>query len=138
MLEVSVKQLLSGHTLVLSRGDAIEISDERGVKPLLARVGRSYAGYTAADRVVGRAAAFLYALLGVERVYAEVVSAPAAEVLARYKIACVAETVVPRIRNRRGDGFCPMETAVEGCMTAEEALVCIRRRAAELAAAPNP
>ena len=132
MRDARAKELLRGHTLVLFRGETCEFSEERGVKPLLARVGKNYRGYTAADRVVGRAAAFLYVLLGVEHVFSEVLSAPAAEVLARYGISYTAETVVPRIRNRRGDGFCPMETAVEECETAEEALVCIRRKAEEL------
>jgi hypothetical protein len=82
-------------------------------------------GFTA-DKVVGKAAAFLYVLLGVECLYADVISEPACEVLARFGIAFEAEKTVSAIRNRAGDGFCPMETAVRDVDSPDEALVKIK------------
>jgi hypothetical protein len=74
--------------------------------------GKSYAGYSAADKVVGKAAAFLYCLLGIRALYAGILSQPALEVLEKAGIPAQYDTLVPAIRNRAGDGFCPMETAV--------------------------
>ena len=70
------------------------------------------AGFSAADRVVGKAAAFLYCLLKVSCVYAGVISEPALQVLQAQGIPVFYSTLVPAIKNRTGDGFCPMETAV--------------------------
>ena len=71
------------YTCVLCRGDAVFTATERGVKPLLnwLESGLDLRNFSAADRVVGRATAFLYRLLGVKAVYARVMSYPAAEVL---------------------------------------------------------
>ena len=44
-------------------------------------------GFAAADRVVGRAAAFLYVLLGAGEIYAGVMSDTAADVLERFGVA---------------------------------------------------
>jgi len=101
------------YTCVLVKGDTVYTSRERGVKPLMTwlEVGVSLVGFSAADKVVGKATALLYVLLGVERVYARVVSEPAAEVLRTHGIPLVADTVVPAIRNRTNTGFCPMEQA---------------------------
>ena len=60
-----------GYTCVLCRGDAILTDKRRGVRPLLDLLDsrENFVGYSAADKVVGKAAAFLYQLLGVEFVY---------------------------------------------------------------------
>ncbi|MBQ3154985.1 MAG: DUF1893 domain-containing protein [Clostridia bacterium] len=101
------------YTCVLVKGDTVLTSRERGVKPLMAFLaeGVSLVGFSAADKVVGKATALLYALLGAERVYARVASEPAAEVLRTHGIPLEADTVVPAIRNRTNTGFCPMEQA---------------------------
>jgi hypothetical protein len=62
--------------------------------------------------VVGKAAAFLYCLLGVKALHAGVLSVPARDVLLSAGISVEWGSLVPAIRNRAGDGFCPMETAV--------------------------
>lgn len=105
-----------GYTCVAWSGGELLTSRERGVKPLLAwiREGRDLRGCAAADRVVGKAAALLYAYMGVSALYAGVASEPAADVLRRFGVDAEIGQVVPRIRNRAGTGFCPMETAVQG------------------------
>lgn len=102
------------YTCVLCRGDDTVTDSRRGVKPLLELLesGRTFAGYSAADKVVGKAAAFLYCLLGVTALHAGVISQPALAVLEAAGITVRYDTLVPAIRNRTGDGFCPMETAV--------------------------
>lgn len=65
------------------------------------------------DKIVGKAAALLYALMGIEALYAEVLSEGAEDVLRRFRILTEYEKIVPAIINRKGDGICPMEEAVK-------------------------
>ena len=53
---------LSGHTLCLVRGEEILMRDERGIAPMMALLaeGKDLTGFSAADRVVGKAAAMLF------------------------------------------------------------------------------
>lgn len=126
------RDLLDGEgcTCVLVRGDTVLTSCERGVKPLLHFLdsGEDTAGYSAADRVVGRAAAFLYVLLDVKCIYAHVMSRPAAEVFDKYGILAECGVLADAIINRTGDGLCPMETAVMSIEDPEDALAAIRAK----------
>lgn len=85
-------------------------------------------GFSAADKVVGRATAFLYALLGVSEVYANVMSRPAAQVLQAHGIAAHWGKLVDGIINRKGTGPCPFEETVMDITDASEALTAIRRK----------
>ena len=69
-----------GYTCVLRRGDTVYTATERGVKPLVRWLaeGLDTRDFSAADRVVGRATAYLYRLLGVTEVWRTVGSATAA------------------------------------------------------------
>lgn len=101
-------------TCVLSDGNRLIKSRERGVKPLIGFIesGKSFKGFTAADKVVGKAAALLYALMGVSSLYASVISEGALTVCKSFGISVEYGTLTQNIINRRGDGFCPMEQAV--------------------------
>ena len=105
----------NNYTCVLCKGEKTITSTERGVKPLLELLddAESLNGFSAADKIVGKAAAILYVLLGVKEVYAEVLSRAGAEVFAKYKIACEYGELTEQIINRNGDGICPMEKAVQ-------------------------
>jgi len=114
-------------TCVLCRGAILHTSHSRGVKPLLDwledDIGRDF---SAADKVVGRAAAYLYCLLGIRQLYAQVISRPALAVLEKYGIPTRYDRLVDGIRNRAGDGPCPMEAATADAKTPEQALTMIR------------
>ena len=101
-------------TCVLTDGKSVYTSKLRGVRPLvqLLESAGEMAGFSAADKVVGRATAYLYVLLGVSSVYAGVISQPAAAVLQKRGIRVEYGRTVPNIVNRRGDGICPFEAAV--------------------------
>ena len=122
-----------GCTCALSRGDIRYTSHSRGVKPLLdwleQGVGKDF---SAADKVVGRAAAYLYCLLGIRGLYAQIISKPALAVLERYGIPTEYDTLVDGIRNRAGDGPCPMEAATAEAKTPEQALAMIRKTLEQL------
>ena len=57
-----------GCTCVLCNGETVYKSHRRGVAPLMGWLesGTDLKGFSAADKVVGKATAFLYCLLGVK------------------------------------------------------------------------
>lgn len=116
MILNKAKEILEngGYTCVLTDGTEVYTSTFRGVKPLVQflKGGMIPSGFSAADKVVGRATAYLYVLLGVREVYSQVISEPAAEVLEANGIHVEYGTLVPNIINRKGDGICPFEAAV--------------------------
>lgn len=128
-LEHAIDILAAGqYTCVLCKSGTVHTSTSRGIRPLLELLdsGNSYQGYSAADKVVGKATAFLYILLGVEALHAQVISEMAIQLLQKYQIPASWNTVVPAIANRTKTGFCPMETAVQSIDSPEKALVALR------------
>lgn len=115
-------------TCVLCGAGVVHKSHRRGVAPLLQLLDESVntAGFSAADRVVGKATAFLYCLLGVKAVHARVMSKPAAQVLEKAGVEAAWEQLVDEIQNRQKSGPCPMEHATRNCETAQQALTAIR------------
>ena len=101
------------YTCVLCKENIYYTSTRRGVAPLLQWLeeGLPLDGFSAADKVVGRAAALLYRLLGVRELYAAVISRGALEVLNQGGIAVCYDTLTDGIINRAGNGPCPMEAA---------------------------
>lgn len=122
------------YTCVVCRENTVYSTTQRGVAPLLdwLDAGTDLSGFSAADRVVGRGAAFLYCLLKVKAVYARVMSHPAAAVLKAYGIQAYADTFVEGIINRTGTGPCPFEAAVMDIDNAQEALAAIRNKRIQL------
>jgi len=112
-----------GYTCVLVKGDSRIFSRERGVKPLvsLLQSGTDLRGFRAADKVVGKATAFLYCLLEVDAVYTPVISTAALNVLRSHGIHVEFALETDFIWNRRLTGPCPMETAVRDISNPGEA-----------------
>ena len=77
------KEGLNGHTLCLVRGEEVLVRDERGIAPMMALLaeGKSLIGFSAADRVVGKAAAMLFVKAKIKELFAETISSSAAEFL---------------------------------------------------------
>ena len=125
---------VGGYTCVFVSDNDVITSRERGVAPLLKLYdsGSRLSDFSAADKVVGRAAAFMYVLLGARYLYAEAVSKPALEILTREGISTDYGQLVENIQNRRGDGICPLESATMPCTAPDEALVKIREKLADL------
>lgn len=123
------KEILShSHTCVLVNDEDIIITDERGVAPLVKwlNAGERFDKFSVADKVVGKAAAYLYVALGVKKIWTAIISKPATEVFEKYGIEYWYDTMVEAIINRKGDGFCPMESAVMGIDNPEEAIAAIK------------
>ena len=114
-------------TCVFCNGDTIIKDARRGVRPLLDLLESKtdLTGFAVADKVVGKAAAYLYCLLGVQMLYAGVISEPALAVLQQNNIQISYGTLVASIQNRTHDGPCPMEHAVWDIDSPREALAAI-------------
>lgn len=125
------------YTCVVCSGDIIYNCTQRGVKPLLDWIdsGLNLKDFSAADKVVGKAAAFLYIILGVKAVYADVMSKGAIGVLKKQGIEIHYDKSAEYIINRAGTGKCLMEDAVWNISTPSEALTAIRTRLKELKSA---
>ena len=137
-IELARTTLLSteGATCVAVRNGEAEITCERGVKPLLQWIseGRSFEGWSIADKVVGKASALLYVQLRPIAVFATAMSEDARDILLANGIACGCDELVPFIVNRTGDGQCPMDACVAGISDPREAERAIRECARRMAA----
>ena len=121
-----------GYTCVLCKGDTVYTSRHRGVRPLMDLLDQDTAGFSAADKVVGKATALLYRLLGVKEIYAHTISEAALEVLAQGQVPVQWQECVPYIKNRAGDGHCPMEMATASISDPTLAPDAIRKKLREL------
>ena len=128
---------LPGHTLVLCRGEDTLISEQRGVAPMVDfwQEGRDLRGYSAADRIVGRAAAMLFIRAGIGALYAETLSEGGLALLQAYHIPVQYGTLTSAIRNRDNTGPCPMEQAVADLDDPDRAYAALEARVRELAGA---
>lgn len=118
-----------GHSLVVEN-DGIHTFDSRGIADLYQLLQTSpdvLRGARVADKVVGKAAAALMILGGVEQLFAGIVSAAALSLLSEYGVAVKYEQAVPNIINRQKTGLCPMESCCLGCSTPAECLVEIEK-----------
>ncbi len=101
-------------TCIVQKDDRILTSRLRGIRPLLDWIGQgeNLHGSCAADRIVGKAAAMLYVLMGVKGVFAEVISESGLAVLKKHGIYAEYATLTSNIKSRDGNGLCPMEQNV--------------------------
>ena len=130
-LNEAIALLKDGVTIVIVSGEKHVTSNERGIKFILGLVENGddiLRGASIADKVVGRAAALLMVKGGVKEVYAEVLSIPAQEVFIKYGVKHEYKTLVQGIINRKGDGQCPMEKAVLGIDSPDEAAKVLREK----------
>lgn len=126
------KQILqdNGYTFVACRDEDVITSRDRGVKPLLDLIENNFslADYYVADKVIGKAAAYLYVILKAKNIYMHTASVHAISVFDRYNINSVCDNPVQAIRNRTDTGFCPMETTVKDVDDPFEALSKIKEK----------
>ena len=122
-------------TLAVVNLEETRLFTARGVKPLLELATATpelLEGASVADKVTGAASAFLLVQGRVKELYTDVISSRAEEVLREHGIPYTSALVVDRIANRQGDGFCPMETAVQGIDDPKNAVKAISEKLTEL------
>lgn len=83
-------------------------------------------GFSAADKIVGKAAAMLFVSVGVREVYACVMSEQAVKVFLKYGVQHSCDTLTQAIINRTGTGLCPMEQAVKDIENPSEAFDAVK------------
>ena len=134
-LENAKKKLLEeDYTCVLCFEDCFHTSHLRGVKPLVQWYARGLdvSRFSAADKVIGRATAFLYQLLGIRTVYAHVISRPALAVFQVHGVHVQYGQLVENIINRTGTGLCPFEEAVLSIQDPQQAYDAIVQKMEQL------
>ena len=121
-------------TLVLVLNKDIYKSSEKGIKSLLQLLnsGKNYLNYSAADKIVGKAAAMLYKLLNVNDIYGEVMSIRAINFLEQNNINFKYKIKTNEIINRKGTGICPMEQTVLNIENPTEAKKLLENKLKEL------
>ncbi len=122
------------YTCVLCRDDNVFISTARGVAPILGYIqkGIDLLGFSAADKVVGKAAAMLFAYAGVSSVYGRAMSREAVEIFKENSIHFSYGILTEKIINRNGTGICPMEDAVNGIDDLQKGYTAICHRQEQL------
>ena len=113
----------SASCVIVSENEIIHTANGRGVAPLLAvyrTAPEKLAGSYVFDKVIGKAAAVILILGGARRAYGGVMSIAAREYLEAHGIPAEYGCLAERIKNRSGDGICPIEQAVLDTACPEE------------------
>jgi hypothetical protein len=112
----NVKNLLYNNDykiIVIKNGEVIFTSFERGIKPIFdlqkeiehKAIKDSYV----ADRVIGKAAAFILSNLEIKGIYSELISEDALEIFSKNNIEVAYTKRVGKILNRAKSDLCPIE-----------------------------
>ncbi len=108
-----------------------------GIKPLMVKLREDRSFFkdaVVADRVIGKAAAMLLVSSGVSEVFGAVMSEAAEDVLKQAGVSYGYCEMVPYIKNRTGDGMCPMEQTVASITDVNEAFDALEQTIAVLMA----
>lgn len=127
-------QGLEGHSICLCLGGELVTDDGRGISPMMRFIaqGRDLRGYSAADLIVGKAAAMLFVKAGVIAVHGRTVSEGGRDFLAAHGVLCTWDELTPKIIDRTGQDICPMEKTVAETDDPDEAYALLTERLARL------
>ncbi|MCC8087966.1 MAG: DUF1893 domain-containing protein [Rikenellaceae bacterium] len=117
-----------GYSLVVVKDGVELVSKERGIMPLLKICEKNQdilEGAVLADKVIGKAAAFIICKTKLKEVYAEVMSESAVQVLSQAGIKYGYGRLVSEIMNRDGSDLCPMENLCRNIDTPHEGIMAI-------------
>ncbi len=120
------KELLTDdYSLVLVRDDQVYKSTLKGIRAMLDLIEKNVdlTSFSVADKVVGKAVAFLFIKCKIKAVYALTISSVAKQLLLDANIELTYENEVPFILNNNKDDLCPMEKAVMEALDAEDAFL---------------
>ncbi len=120
-------------TCIAYTGDELFCSYERGVKPIIDFLDKGHLSEgIIVDKVIGRASAMFMIKGSVKYVHGLIISNLAAEILEKNKISFSGDKFVEKIINRKGDGLCPMESAVADIEDIEEGINIIKNKIKEM------
>lgn len=121
----------------VSLGGELRTSTLHGIAPMMQMLQEDpefLEGAFVADKMIGKAAAFLLIKGKVAYLYTDMISSYGAEVLEENKIDFEYKEMVEYILNRTGDGMCLMESVVLEAPSAEDAYLKLQNKLAELRA----
>lgn len=102
--------------IVIRNGKIVHSAEGRGVKPVMQVLDGNpdiLKGATVVDKIIGKAAALLLVLGGVNRVHGVVMSASGFEYLQKTGISVSYTTKIDVVSDRTGTGICPLELSVQ-------------------------
>lgn len=128
------KHNLDGHSICLCKNGEYITDDGKGISPMMKFIseGRELSGYSAADVIVGKAAAMLFVKAGIASVFAKTLSECGKEFLELHSIPYEYETLTSKIINRQGTDICPMEKTVAEIVDVDKAFVALKNTIAEM------
>lgn len=132
LLEIQEKE---NYTLVGAKEDDIYTSTAHGIRPIMMKIKNDplyFQGCTMCDKIVGKAAAMLFARSQIAYLYAHTLSEAGQAILEKYKIPYSYGTLAKEIINRDGTDMCPMEKTVLNIDDLDEAYVALDRKVKEL------
>lgn len=128
------KANLEGHSICLCANGEVITDDGRGISPMMRFIaeGRMLKGFSAADLIVGKAAAMLFVKAGIAAVYGKTVSRSGLDFLTEHGIPCEYGVLTERIINREGTDICPMEKVTADIDDPDEAYEALGKRLSEM------
>ena len=121
--------------VIVKNGEVIFSSGSPGINSILQAIeslGDHISGASAADKVVGKAAALLFAYSRIKGVYAVILSIEGLNVLRKNRILIEYEELVPRILDKSGKDICPFEEIVLEVESPSQAYEELKRLAEEI------
>lgn len=128
------KSKLEDHSICLCKNGFCFTDDGRGISPVMNMIERGIdlRGYSAADIIVGKAAAMLFVKAGIVSVYGRIMSESGMEFLKNNCITISYDELTDRIINRSGTDICPMEKTVLDINDPDIAYTALKDKLAEL------
>lgn len=122
------------NSIALVKGETVLTSRLNGIAPLLQFIsqGTDLKGFSAADKIVGKAAALLMVKAGIKEVYGVTTSVFALPVFYSHGIDFSYGQLVDGIVNRAGTGMCPMERCVVDIDDPDLAFDALKKKVEEL------
>ena len=129
---------LGGHSVCLCKNGEWFTADGRGIAPVLKLMAErgDLSGHSAADVIVGKAAAMLFIKAGISAVHGRVMSEAGKKYLEERGIPCTWDTLTDKIINRAGTDVCPMEKTVADIEDAELGYNALRAKVIEMQGLP--
>jgi len=121
--------------VMVKKGKVIFETNKQGISGFLQaieKLDKNLVAASAADKIVGVAAAMLCVYAGVASVFALTISEEGIRVLEDNNIACLFEKKVSNILNRSKTDVCPFEKLAMDSGTVEEAYVKLKSLASEM------
>ncbi len=109
---------------IVKNGKRVFQSKTPGISALVSAIDQDrfhFRSASAADRILGRAAAMLFVYSGIVHIFASTASTDALSTIGKFRIPVESEKIVPAILNRSRSSSCPFEQLVQNIDDPEEA-----------------